>query len=122
MGFIISEKGFEMTPGSREVNTPGIWRQDSAMPSAGDAFSSAFATAYSSVEPITPEERAENKQKRIIRKQNRTQKQADKLHKASLSGNTKKAGRIANRLKKTNTKIAKKTKKLQKFKSKHKIK
>ena len=67
MGFIISESGFEMTPGSREIDTPGIWRQDERISTVGDAFSSSFAAALESVDPKTDAQRNARLQKRAYR-------------------------------------------------------
>ena len=71
MGFIISESGFEMTPGSREIDTPGIWRQDERISTVGDAFSSSFAAALESVDPKTDAQRNARLQKSADRIGNR---------------------------------------------------
>ena len=81
MGFIVSRSGFEMTRGSKEVNTPGIFRKDNKI-NAGDAFSNAFAAALGSVEPKSEEEKQANKarrqQRRAMRKQKRSMRRASR--------------------------------------------
>jgi len=85
MGFIISESGFEMTPGSREVDTPGIWRQDGTMSTVGDAFSSAFATAMDAAP--SPKERQEMRDNRLQRRADRIGNRIKKNYSSALTGN-----------------------------------
>ena len=85
MGFIISESGFEMTPGSREVDTPGIWRQDGTMSTVGDAFSSAFATAMDAAP--SPKERQEMRDNRLQRRADRIGNRIQKNYSSALTGN-----------------------------------
>ena len=69
MGFIVSESGFEMTPGSRETDTPGIWRQDG--PNPGDLFTSSFATAFSNAPELTDAERDAQRNARLQQRADR---------------------------------------------------
>lgn len=90
MGFIISESGFEMTPGSREIDTPGIWRQDERISTVGDAFSSSFAAALESVDPKTDAQRNARLQKRADRIGNRITKAGTSARGLSLRKKQKK--------------------------------
>jgi len=107
MGFIISESGFEMTPGSREVDTPGIWRQDETMNTVGDAFSSAFATAMDAAP--SPEERQKNREKRREARKLKLRGKEKAIGKRSISaynaGNTKKGDRLFKRTTRINKRI-----------------
>jgi hypothetical protein len=69
MGFIVSESGFEMTPGSRETDTPGIWRQDG--PNPGDLFTSSFATAFENAPELTDAERDAQRNARLQQRADR---------------------------------------------------
>jgi hypothetical protein len=92
MGFVISESGFEMTPTSKEVNTPGIWRKNENV----NAFSNAFAAALGASEPKSDEEKEGNKlrrqEKRAIRKEKRADRRTARATKRAGKGGGGKGG------------------------------
>ena len=104
MGFIISESGFEMTPGSKEVDTPGIWRQDSTV---GDAFSSAFAAAMEAAP--SPEERQENREERREERKLKLRDKEKAIGKRAISayntGNIQKGDKLFKRTTRINKRI-----------------